>query len=676
MIKALNRYIALIACLFLLVSVFCLNASATKQPVIIADFNALMATVRESSDGDIILVGDIDFMPVSPDAPYSMMNIVIDKNITIKSGKSDGYSVFSNGGFLLTGSKAAGKKLEVSFENIVFDGKTDYANLAEKDFEYPWSEAEQTSTFDAPLKAQKVLSFKGSVDVKLSKCVFQNYMHEYGPILEVRYGDYTDNSYMLDLFGDNSTCELNIEFSDCQVLNNTALYDGGAIYIDSNENVKLVANNSIFSMNRSTIGSYSCGGGAIYARGAFLEFNNCKFDNNIANNVFTDSEIPEYDTHKGGAVLLDNGKLCIVNSVFNENRASMGGALSLTNVKADIDGCKFINNKAQAYASNPYNTIGPWSNMEQGGAVYVEGINGDTVSFINCELLNNYAKTAYGSIYGYYTPAEDASFGTYIIKMSLCSIINNTVDTKYDYNSEEIFPWFSHPGDMFANPHLTLFGCYIVDDSFSADFEKDELPKAENAYNYFSSKENNEVLSFIIPSEEANVIVGNRYENKLSEIKVGSNYSENLYNDTTNEESKNSNNALIWIIGSCVVLCIGVIVFLIIKKKKNALAESIIPVTEETAVVDDRKQIVMTRYADAEIDRFLELVPETQLLTGREVEVLREILQGKKQREVAYDLGIEVTTVKDFYKKIYVKLNVDNKDGLFIMASEVLQKNS
>ncbi len=98
-----------------------------------------------------------------------------------------------------------------------------------------------------------------------------------------------------------------------------------------------------------------------------------------------------------------------------------------------------------------------------------------------------------------------------------------------------------------------------------------------------------------------------------------------------------------------------------------------IPEVKETAVEEKTPIVVMTRYSDAEIERLLALLPEIALFTARELEVLREILRGRKQSEVAHYLGIEVSTVKDFYKKIYTKLNVSNKDGLFLKIAEIPQ---
>ncbi len=116
----------------------------------------------------------------------------------------------------------------------------------------------------------------------------------------------------------------------------------------------------------------------------------------------------------------------------------------------------------------------------------------------------------------------------------------------------------------------------------------------------------------------------------------------------------------------------GAILFITLKKRsENTKAEGSPP---PEAHNDEKEHIVvMTRYSDAEIERFTEILSEIANLTVRELDVLREIMRGHKQSEVAHYLGIEVSTVKDFYKKIYTKLDVSNKDGLFLKISELLQ---
>ncbi len=671
-----KRMIPFVAVFLLILSLIFVGCAGNTDDTLITSYTELKSAVSEAAEGAVILVGDIDFSPTSPNIPNSLMNIEIKKNITLKNGKRDGEAVFTNGGFLLVGSKASDEKIVCRFEGIVFDGKTDQAALTQQDYQYPWSEAEQTYTFFAPLKAQQAFSFKGNVDAEFSGCVFKNYMHEYGPIIDIRYGDYTDNAYLLDLFGDHSGCRIQLDFDTCRIENNSALYDGGAIYIDSNHNVTLNAKNCTFSENRSTVGEFSRGGGAIYAVGATLNFTGCMLEENIANHVFEDSVLSDYDTHKGGAILLENGKLSMRNTTVKNNRASMGGGLSMTNVKADIDGCRFLGNRAEAYASNPDHVIGPWSNMSQGGAMYVEGNSNDTVSLVNCEIKDNSAANAYGGIYGYYSPHEDMSLGTYFVKMNLCTYENNRSDVRYDYTVTEQFPWASHPGDMFVNPHLTMFGCYVTDETFETDFPHQDAPTAENGYNYLSAEADEEMRAFSVPTSDAQKVLAGRYGDQLKRVHIGSNYDEALYR----EEGENT--LVWWFIGAVLLLAIGVGVILVLRRKmassandETSVSEPSMPAVPETVIAPERK-IVMTRYTDEKIDRFLTLVPETQLLTGRELEVLREILRGKKQGEVAHYLGIEVTTVKDFYKKIYTKLNVSNKDGLFIKAADVLKNES
>ncbi len=675
MTKRLQSILTLLISILFFLPLCSCALDRAEEPALITKYTMLMAAVQEANDGDVLLVGDVDFSPNSPQIANSYMFIEINKSITIKSGKKDGAALFTNGGFLFVGSKTAGEKISVAFENIIFDGKADYDSLTEKDYEYPWSESDQAYTVPAPLKAQQALSFKGNVDASFSGCVFQNYMHEYGPVIDIRYGDYTGNEYLSQIFPDYSGCRVNLNMNDCRIQNNSALYDGGAVYIESNHNVTLNAENCMFSGNRSATGEFRRGGGAICAIGATLNLTNCTLEKNVANHVFADSTLAEYDTHKGGAILLENGKLRLVNTEIRENRASLGGGLSLTNVNADIDGCRFVGNRAEAHALNPDGLIGPWSNMAMGGAIYAEGNNNDSILLVNCEIQNNSAATAYGGIYGYYSPHEDPSFGTYLLKMNLCTYENNYVDSKYDYNAAEQFPWASHPGDMFANSHLTLFGCYVIDETFRSDFPRQNAPTAENGYNFLSAASDEAIRAFSLPEEAVSTVIGGRYGNKLSAFHIGSNYAESLYAALP---SAGEGTLIWWLIGAIVPLLVLLGVIFVIFLRKKAAPEPI--PAEPTATVTppapaEKKHIVMTRYHDEDIDRFLSLVPETGLLTGRELEVLREILRGKKQSEVAHYLGIEVTTVKDFYKKIYTKLNVENKDKLLIQVSEILKNN-
>ncbi len=646
----------------LILSMLTIPVSASKKPI--TDLASLTEAINEASDGDTILVGDIDFTPTSGSVPYSTVCVKLDKSITLKSANKDG-AVFKNGGIQLVGSKSAGEKITCVFENIVFDGGADQNLITAKDFEYPTDSLGET-TFFAPMKAQQVLSFKGNVDASFEGCVFKNYFHEYGPIIDIRYGDYTNNPPLLDSFGDNSACKVGLSFDSCRIENNSSFYDGGAIYIEANNNVTLEAKDTEFLSNRSGNGAYRRGGGAIWAQGATLSFTHCAFKGNDGGYVYDGNPLPDKDQNQGGAIQLMGGNLEMTDCVISENSASVGGGLSLTNVKADFDGCFFTSNRAVYNAVNPYNSVGPWSNMGQGGAIYVEGSEGKNIYLINCTVADNYADMAYGSIYGYYNTLEDLSSPAYNLKVAFCDFRNNTVGRSYDYSADKVSIWFSHPGDHFENPRMSLFGCYIVDESFDSVFPRDEKPSEENGYNYFSKSES-DPKEYSVPDTASSEYIEARYGGKLKGVHIGSNYDISLYRTEEKEEkAERDGDAWKWLIVGASAVLAATVAAIILTKNKPAEAKS------EKA--EDKPQIIMLRYDDGDIDRFMSLAPETSLLTQRESQVLRELLHGKKQSEVAYYLGIEVSTVKDFYKKIYAKLDVPNKDGLFKKVSEVLNK--
>ncbi len=711
MAQGLKRTVAGLMCVLWCSVLAPLAGNAEGEPALITDYNALMSAVSEAKDGDVLLCGDIDFSPASPDVPNSMMCITVDKSITIRNGKAEGPAVFLNGGFLLAGSKLSGSTLSVTFEGILFDGGADPDALTRADYDYPWSEAEQTYTYYAPLKAQQAVALKGSVAASFTGCTFRHYMHEYGPVIDLRYADYTDNEYLSQIFPDYSTCRVDLAFDGCTVEGNTALHDGGAIYIEGNGNVFMHARNSRFVDNRSVVGEFSRGGGAVFALGAELNFEGCTFEDNTANHAFSDSTLPEYDTHKGGALLLEQGSLTMVCSTVRGNTASVGGGISLTNVKAELDGCRLQGNRAEAKAINPDGMVGPWSNMSQAGALYVEGNRNLVAALVNCDIRDNTAANVYGGIYGYYVPFEDPSLGTYAIKLTLCTYEGNRSEAGFDYASVGDLLWMSHPGDTFTNPHLTSRGCYIVDGTFATDFPREEMPSDENGYNYFAPTANEVARKSTIPAAVASEWLGGRYGDRLSEVTVGSNYASHLYEEETDTSEPETTvelettgepgttaepestgdpgvseapppavageeaSPLPWILGMGLplLICLGLGIF--IWHRRRAAMRALPPPAANENHAGPAVRTVMTRYEDVEIDRIITLMPETGHLTGRELEVLREILRGRKQSEVAYYLGIEVSTVKDFYKKIYAKLGVENKDALLVKVSEALKKS-
>ncbi len=226
-------------------------------------------------------------------------------------------------------------------------------------------------------------------------------------------------------------------------------------------------------------------------KGAEINLTGCTIENNTANHVYEGVPQPEWDMNRGGGIMLETSSLTMVNCTITGNRGSMGGA------------------------------------------IYVEGNGGDTVTLTNCQISGNSAAAAYGGVYGYYTPNDDPSLGTYHLKLNLCTYENNVCDQVYDYSANEQYPWVSHPGDMFVNPYLTIFGCYVTDDTFASDFPHNDAPTADNGYNYLSATADEQAKATSVPGDAALAVIGDRYGNKPTAFYVGSNYAEALYKETS-----------------------------------------------------------------------------------------------------------------------------------------------
>ena len=665
---------------------------AGESKDMITSFTDLKAAIRAAKDGDTLYVGDIDFTP-SGNIFNSLMRVEADKSLTVKSGKSDGKAVFTNGSFILSGAKTDDGRNTFHFENIIFDGGVDTSSLKFSDYDYQWSEEEQRYLLDEPRVAQYAISFKGNVDAEFADCDFKNYTHEYGPVMHVRYGDYTAAPSLMEMFGDYSGCTLSLSFYDCIFSSNAAAYDGGAIYIEGNGNVTFTASDCVFENNYSGDTPFSVGGGAIYAKDAKLSMERCRFEHNTANHLFPDSELPDSDITQGGAMFLYNTEFALSESVIAGNTASMGGGIGFRSADGVADGCVFTGNRAVEHSTNWTGDTGPWNNMAQGGAICHMGATGSKVTVINSSIYGNSAQNAYGGIYSYYAGVTIDEISAGRLELQLCTYTGNTCDSVYDYSAADILPWCTHPGDILEIPYIKTAGCILIDDSFTKDFPRRELPSADNGYNYIASPGDAEAdglnitcpdspahlsfdipkdMDFAVPTEAVQSIIGDRYDGKLKTARAGDNYSASLYPAADQSED---NGILYWIIAVAVVAAAIAVLALTLYKRKKKLEEvheTEVPVSEIADPAETAQPIVKAWFTKEEIDVIMKSLPKAQTLTGRETEVLVEMLEGKRQKEISYDLGIEITTVKDYYRKIYGKLDLSNKDELLKQCSALV----
>lgn len=604
----------------------------------------LLDRIASAEKGTVVYAGDIDFTP-EPGVLNAFARIALKKSVTIESGYPNRNAVFTCAGFDITGPKVPGETLECAFVNITFDGGVSAAELTDGDWTIPLK-PDGTPRYDEPVKAQYAVSFGGNVSVTFTGCTFESYMYETGPAMRAFYGDYTGNPGLSATFEDYSSCKLNVRLSDCTFTENAALYGGGAVYLDGNGNVTLLAENCAFSKNVSGAGEYSEGGGALRFGDINAVFSGCTFSGNTANRCYIEDRVDDYrnlyvetdgecdipytfltetDRTQGGAIFSMGGELTVSDSVFEGNRASLGGAVRLQNTDAQIGGCTFRGNSASPSAMNPWDETGPWSAMGMGGALYINSEPDSPVRIYECDIYGNTAEYAYGALYAYYSDSYKnlmpLGFGS--VNLYSCTIRENICETVYDYTAD-IVPWASHPGDILEIEYLKMHGCIFTDAVYEKDFPRSEEPSPENDYCYIAS-------------------TGEGPERITVPSAVKTAWNENRKAVSVSKEM-NGTGRIILPVGLAVLLTL-LFVFLWGKRKKK-------PAFSENA------------FTAEEIASLRENVVLRQILTGRELDVMCEYVSGTTRSKLAEKLFISEATAKTHISNIYSKLEVGNRTEL------------
>jgi hypothetical protein len=202
-------------------------------------------------------------------------------------------------------------------------------------------------------------------------------------------GSKEGGAILVDTFNDNILLDQNIfEF-------NTAL-DGGAVSFRES-NTDLYIYNSSFLDNSAT-GSFG-GGGILMRDFNAMHMSNCLFARDVSMNGF------------GGGIFMSNGNsLSMVNSSFNDNTATAGGAISVDTYNyIQFTADRFVNNKADtggALFASYKNELFFYRNMfvdnaatnGEGGAFKVETNNYD-IMLEECIIIGNTATVAGGGVH-------------------------------------------------------------------------------------------------------------------------------------------------------------------------------------------------------------------------------------------------------------------------------------
>ncbi len=476
----------LLSCLLLGVTFLKFTVDSAQAQTLISTRNAFINALNSAKNGDTILVDDIDFNLTGEGAVNEAELLIINKSVTIKSGKADGNAVFLGASFLLEGTFVAGEKTTYSFENVTFDEGLNADEITHTDWELSYY-GDGKKISDTPIKCQKAIECVGNTNAIFTGCSFKNYMSPYGSAIQAWY-----------LNGESSHCKLNITLDECVFERNSALNAGGAIYLRSKDNITLSAVNCKFTDNRSGFHDQSVGGGAVALYGCNSQFKNCEFTKNIGNyfyggNRYFDfgyvSEMGENfilydDSIAGGAIHAQDGSLSAWGCSFTNNTASFGGAVALVTITADIEDCRISNNNAISVLEDEYKNknLGVESCNGIGGAIYIDGAKHVTIG--NTEIAENYADSAYGGIYSTYTTIDSEFYNQFSLELTFCTIRNNACSVKISDYTNNDGRW---EYDIHAIPYIKTFGCLILDEIYAEDIPKSENPTDENGFNFFGS---------------------------------------------------------------------------------------------------------------------------------------------------------------------------------------------
>lgn len=199
----------------------------------------------------------------------------------------------------------------------------------------------------------------------------------------------------------SSQYSINIKFENCTFTNNAVSINnafGGAIYIDSINNILLNECNFISNSVSSEYQNGKSAGGSIYFHMSIFILNKCKFNDNRALTTETETICD------GGTVSLFSSEGNFGSCLFDNNYYSKiitNGCVSIhESVCINFNQCNFTNNKANSYmnigtvymydsnvtfktcyfVNNTYSVEGEYSQVG-GGAVYISEAK---ASFNNC----------------------------------------------------------------------------------------------------------------------------------------------------------------------------------------------------------------------------------------------------------------------------------------------------
>lgn len=608
------------------------STSIIDSENVVKDFPSLQQAIANANENLTTIIHIDSFELPSASLMDAMRNLNIDgKNIIIK-GINENTTITSvkAGTIFLQGS--SDKTNRIAFENITFEQKF-----------------ESTSSDKFPNSAIAISSGSTSIDLCLKNCTFKNFANVKG-----------SGGALQVSFSNQEKFFTNINIENCNFMNNSSLFSGGAIAIDAIENVNLNIKNCNFEY------SMSPRGGAISLNGLKnANIKNCSFKNGSYLESSND------DFHGGGAIRAISTPIKINSCYFNENSFENGGALFLSNCKSIVSNNTFIDNLSSIPGSN---------------SLFVESPKNLNGLIINNSFINNLD-----------TQSKECSFN--IVEGNIQSEIKtklyfNTFLTNQnkDNSSSDNKEHFNELANLHVSPYykndiFTDEKCAFTSSSEAVKTVKNRFLLTNNDNFKLKTEDYEEYLSTFYLNTYGEFYIGNNQTDQIQleidgkvkqyniddevniehEERFGFDYVENRVNGRHFESSNslissqkpikissvyklNSAGGLTYIGLPILLFLIVGVLFTIFKLHKLQRVKDGDNVSNSFDVEQWSKQSVNN--------------PVFKCLTTKEKEIMELVFKGTPRKEIAAKLFISESTVKNHVTKIYSKLNVKNRAEL------------
>ncbi len=555
----------------------------SRMPRIYVETRAgLMKALAEKQEE--IYVGNMEFD--ESDIPIAV------KNSVRIIGRQEG-SVLSKAHFEVIGAESESHKIEVTFENIIFDGCYDMPDVDTLD--YPSFEDLHGDRGDL-----LAVNASGFLDLSLVSCKFTRYCRKLIPALYVNYSG--------EGIGEASSCTIkNCVFSENICERGVIWFNGKGAALDFRDSI--VENNWIHT-------------NAVFVGGMNGTISGLQIRNN-RRVVFGEKNIY---THSGGGILLSKSELFVTGCTIEGNTSINGGGMAISACNILVSDSVIRNNHA----------------LECGGGLIIGSSESAPVYITNCLIERNTADKLEGGAMVWPDDQINIGLPTGIVEFSFCTFMGNTSPDpehlKYHPIANE------DPEKTAGRDGKTDFIACRIDDS-----AVDAAIINSGKFNIVNSTDKGEP----VPDELVSSVARGSYADVSQELFPG-------VNAVVNDDA--FKHPVLWMLSAA-----GIIVLLVasvfIRKSREALVSSEDEADEEASDAPEESGIVEFSMDDV-VPEMVDRARNYGVLTERELDILCEYLKGKKRQQIAEELFISESTVKNHISRIFSKLEVKSKEEL------------